>query len=96
MIQLVIIKNDFPKDVGKDVVGAQLKTIGEVWAELDKKYGNPLSIADGVHKNIDEQTTKTLKRERVPKLHSLLRNASRTLETVGQTELVRSAEAVRH
>ena len=82
--------------MGEDVVGAQVKTIGEVWVELDKKYGNPLSIADGVCENIDKQMVKTLRRETVPKLHSLLRNVAATLETVGWTELVRSAETVRH
>ena len=63
---------------------------------MDKKYGDPLFIADGIRENIDQQMAMTQRRERVPKLHSLLRNAAATLESLGQTELVHSAEAVRY
>ena len=95
-VQVVFIKIHLPKEVGEDVVDTYVKTMGEVWVLLDEKNCDPLSIADGVCENIDKVMAKTPKKERVPKLKSLLNNAMATLETCSQIELVRSAEVVRH
>ena len=51
-----------------------------VWAKLDERYSDPLMIADGVCKEIEELNVKTLGREFVPRFYSLQWNMEVRLE----------------
>ena len=58
--QVSLVKDYLPKDVVEDMVGAHVRTIEEVWMQLDARYGDPLSIVDNTCQNIEQVFAKTL------------------------------------
>ena len=88
MAQVSLVKYYLPKNEADEVVGAYVKTMGEVWVQLDKRFGDPVIIADDTCQSIKQLLGRTLGKEFIPRFHSLVRNAAATLEACSQAEQV--------
>ena len=60
--QISYVKNYLPTNLVQEVVGAHVTTIAKVWAELDRRFGNPMIVASGIRKELEGLDLKTLGR----------------------------------